>query len=211
MAFDPTIPAYVSPLTDSQHAQLGRIAVLWGFADFFLDVILEKAVGLTREQHNTLVRDKSFGAKLDILKAHLPAIADEDARTSAKVFREMLNNTKQRRNQAFHGAWGWRGVEGKELPEICARHHATPHNPIKASDLGKLETELCNATAFGRFAMAKLHLLPPLNGVTRFMHGEGENPPELFLQWIEQHPLDAANLDHSCKAGELPRLTDPMK
>lgn len=211
MTFDATLAAYISPLTDAQHAQLGRIAVLWGHADFLLDFILEKAVGLTREQHDVLVRDKSFGAKLEILKAYLPAIEDHEARAAATIFRQQLNNTKTKRNQAFHGAWGWRGVEGKSQPEICARHHTTPHNPVKASDLPKLEADLCAATAVGARAMTILHLLPQHGGIMRFNHGEGKDPPESFVQWIEQHPLDAANLDHSCKAGELPRLTDPMK
>lgn len=211
MAFNPLLSAYVSPLTDEQHARLGRIAVLWGYADYFLDFFLQHAIGLTFAQHNALVRDKSFGAKLETLKNHLADVKDEETRDAIKMFRVALNNTKTKRNQAFHGAWGWRGIEGKSEPEICARHHTTPHNPAKASDLPKLEADLCSATALGMFAFTRLNGAPPMKGATRFLHGNGSEPPPEFEQWLTQHPLSAENLDCSWSEGELPRLVDPLK
>lgn len=211
MTFNPLLAAYISPLTDKQHAQLGRIAVLWGYADYLLDFILQTATGLNNEQHREFVRDKPFGAKLETLRTHLSNITDDEARDAAKMFRMALNNTKTKRNQAFHVAWGWRSDEGKADPQICSRHHTTPHNPTKASDLTKLEADLCSATALGMFAYTRINKAPTNKGVIRFLHGASGNPPEEFLQWLEQHPLRDDNLDRSWKEGELPRLVDPLK
>jgi hypothetical protein len=209
---DLNLPGFLSPLTDEQHAQLGRIAVLWGHCDFMLDEILTKAHRLTRAQRKTFIgAERPIGPKLDFLKPQIAGIRNKELRERVRTFYDLLNNTKAKRNQIFHGAWGWRSMAREGDVRICARHPKAPANPVFAHELPDLEKTLCRASRAGLEALYiyEGHALDPR--VSRFVHGQGRNAPKWFQQWLEQQPADDANLDRSYKAGQLPRLIDPLK
>jgi hypothetical protein len=68
---DPELQAgYLSPLTDKEHATLGRIAVLWGQIESFIDFVVPAFCDL---DHNALdklgVFDKPMGNKANFLEA----------------------------------------------------------------------------------------------------------------------------------------------
>ncbi|WP_294122084.1 hypothetical protein [Sphingomonas sp.] len=205
-----TQPALISPLTDKQHAQLGRIAVLWGHIDFVLDELLLNVLKLSITQRKMFIGEKPMGPKMDLIKPEISKIKDGNARDLTQRFYDLLNDTKRLRNHAFHGIWGWRAVDRGKKVEVCARHPKEPNNPLKASDLPALEAKLCRASHVGFDALAALRKWPPPAGVNRFSHGKAGPPPKWYARWLEQHPLVDANLDHSWLEGELPRLIDPL-
>lgn len=205
------LPSFVSPLTDKEHAQLGRIAVLWGQADWLIDELMLVALSLTRKQQQTLIGEKPLGPKLDLLAKHLDDIEHAEAREAAKGIHQRLNNTKSQRNFAFHGVWGWRGNTRTKKIERCARHPKSLHNPIKVEDLPALERTLCEAVTQGIMAVLLLRGRQPGASVVRFLHGKDNEVPAWFREWSEQHPLLGYNWDRSWSAGQLPRLIDPMK
>jgi hypothetical protein len=205
------IPGFVSPLTDEQHAQLGRIAVLWGQCDMLLDDLLTRLHRLTKEQKKAFIGEKPIGPKLELLKPKLNGIRDPHVKERIGLFYDILNNTKAKRNHIFHGSWGWREMNRDGDVRVCARHPKAPANPVFASELPELEKQLCRASRAGTDAMLIFNKQTPPEGATRYLHGRGRKPSKWFLRWLEQHPLDAANLDHSCKAGQLLRLVDPLK
>jgi hypothetical protein len=205
------IPGFISPLTDEQHAQLGRIAVLWGHCDMMLDDILTKLHRFTQEQKKAFIGEKPIGPKLDLLKPKLKGIRDAHLKERVNVFYGILNNTKAKRNHIFHGSWGWREMNRANDVRICARHPKSPANPVFASELPDLEGQLCQASRAGTDALFLLSKHQLAGGAVRYLHGRGRKPAKWFQQWLEQHPLDDANLDRSYKAGQLPRLIDPLK
>lgn len=203
-------PAFVSPLTDKEHAQLGRIAILWGQADWLIDEIILTALSITRELQKTLIGEKPIGPKIDILKPHLGDIKNPRAQEAARGFVERLDLTKAKRNHAFHGIWGWRAARNKKV-ERCSRHPKSLDNPVKAEDLPNLERTLCEAVTQGIMAVLLIRGREPEAAVVRFLHGRDGEVPAWFREWSEQHPLLGQSLDRSWSAGQLPRLADPMK
>ena len=205
------LPAFISPLTDKQHAQLGRIALLWGQADYILDELIGVTLELPKDLQAQFIGEKPIGPKLDIIKPHLAKIENEEARDCARTFYSLLNNTKTKRNHVFHGVWGWRPNERAKKVEVCARHPKNLDNPVKVDDLSGLETALCQATNLGMRAVLLIKELPLTKGVIRCLHGKPEDPPEWFVQWTQQHPLADENLDRNWLEGQLPWLVDPLK
>ena len=208
-SFPEHLPAFISPLTDTQHAQLGRIALLWGQLDFILDELLLNVLNLTMAQRSMFVGEKPMGPKLDLIKPQISTIQDADAKALVQQFYELLNDTKAKRNHAFHGVWGWRAIDKREQIVVCARHPKALHNPVTVKDLPKLEADLCRASNIGFRGLSILRAWDPPKGVARFSHGQGQTP-EWYLRWSAQHPLGDHNLDRNCKVGELPRLIDPL-
>ncbi|WP_298470359.1 hypothetical protein [uncultured Erythrobacter sp.] len=206
-----TPQVFVSPLTDEEHAQLGRIAILWGQADWLIDEIILGALKITREQHKALIGEKPLGPKINLLKPHLKDVNPPEAQEAAKKFVQGLDLTKSKRNSIFHGVWGWRAHPRKQIVERCARHPKSLNDPPKAEDLPALEKALHEAVAEALKAACQIWGFTPPKVVGRFLHGREEEAPEWFQQWQAQRPLTDQNWDHSLSEGQLPRLTDPMK
>lgn len=116
------VPPFVSPLTHDQHAQLGRIAILWGQIDMILDQLLQHAIGITGEQRITLIGEKPIGAKLDMLSAHLKDISDQKAQQHAREFWNLANETKTVRNGVYPLAIR------NPVSYIMAHEHEAPHH-----------------------------------------------------------------------------------
>lgn len=206
------IPGYVSPLTDKQHAQIGRIAILWGQIEHFVEMFLPQVTGLSWEELVTLsVTDKPIGAKVMFLKAASARITDENLREQVRRFCTAIDNTKVARNHVFHGMWGWRGDKRTKTVFPAARKTSAPQAPFKATQLPALEKRLCacarlaadiyghywndnNRFKFGRY----LH------------HGDKEQVPQWLGLWSARNPLPVATLDRNAKAGRLPFLDDPF-
>lgn len=184
--------------------------MLWGQIDFILDELLLHILNLTIDQRQTLIGEKPMGPKLDLMKPQIKKIVDSEIRGLIEIFYRLLNDTKAKRNHAFHGIWGWRAIDRGKKVQICSRHPKALHNPVRASDLPTLEAMLCEASHIGMDALAILRGWDLPEGVSRFSHGKGP-APEWYEQWLEQRLLGDHNLDRSWSAGELPRLIDPMK
>jgi hypothetical protein len=203
-------PAFCSPLTDRQHARLGRIAVLWGHIDFILDELLLKVLRLSRAQRATFIGEKPIGPKLELLKPAIKTIKDPVVREKVQEFYSILNDTKGQRNHIFHGSWGWRANDRTKRVSVAARHPKSLTNPVEVEKLKDIERELCRASRLGMDGYTLLRKEPIPTGSMRYLHGRGKKPRKWFLQWHEQHPLTDASWDRSCKEGELPRLIDPL-
>jgi hypothetical protein len=204
------IPGFISPLTDEQHAQLGRIAVLWGHCDFLLDQLLAKVHRLTKAQKEAFIGEKPIGPKLLFLKPKLKGIRDPVLKERVRTFYDILNNTKAKRNHIFHGAWGWRAMNRDGDVRVCARHPKSLANPVFVEELPEIEKSLCDASRAGTDAMFIYERQQPIHQCMRYLHGHGRYPAKWFQRWLDTHPLDDASLDRSWKEGQLPRLTDPL-
>lgn len=205
------LPAFVSPLTDKEHAQLGRISVLWGQIDWIIDQLILSALEITPRQHETLIGEKPIGPKIVMVKKNFDNIRPVEAEESARVFIELLDLTKSQRNHIFHGIWGWRPHPRKKTIQRCARHPKSLQNPVKVEDLPKLEKQLCEAVAAGIMTVWRIRGQQTQPAAVRFLHGYDREIPEWFAQWSEQHPLPGDNWDHNWSAGQLLRLVDPLK
>lgn len=205
------VPPFVSPLTHDQHAQLGRIAILWGQIDMILDQLLQHAIGITGEQRITLIGEKPIGAKLDMLSAHLKDISDQKAQQHAREFWNLANETKTVRNRCFHGVWGFRCGKKKNDIFAAAMHFKARENPVRADQLDALEKKLCKTARTGWRALTLLADFQSTGDRSgRLYHGPEAHGPSWLQEWREQHPVDDHSLDHRHKAGELPYLTKPL-
>lgn len=203
------MPAWVSPLTDKQHAQLGRICVLWGQIDLMLDHILQWAYGFSDPQWKGLeIADKPLGAKLSLLQKSFTSVGDATILSYMRELYEVLNEIKVHRNHAVHGMWGWRVDPRKESVVVCARAQKAPQQPLGPRHLPRLERALCYASNVALRAFMGSHNQPTEGAIISgmFFHGEPNTFPEFLTQWQERHPLDAATLDRSFREGQLPRL-----
>lgn len=71
-------PGYVSPLTDKEHARIGRIALLWGQIEHFVEALIPRVSGLSVEELKALkVPDKPVGSKVLFLKAAANRLKDK--------------------------------------------------------------------------------------------------------------------------------------
>ena len=202
------VPAFYSPLTHDQHAQLGRIAILWGHVDVFVDNLLTAVLHGDAELRANLFNDKPISAKLDFLTSRLKLTAISAERELFEDFIEAVHSVKAERNACFHGVWGFRIGKGKV--EAAAQHHRAPDGQFKAERLPKLERSLCRVSHQGRVLLERLGLLGDLGkGAQPMFHGQ---PPEQawFEEWLEQRKMDHQTLDYRWRPGRLPFLKRPL-
>lgn len=212
--YDPLefVPGYISPLSDEQHAQIGRIAILWGQIEHFIEHMLPHVTGLSWDELKALgVATKPVGSKSDFLKAAAKRLSDIEMRTIVEGFCGLIDETKTARNHVFHGIWGWRGNKRQRNVVPAARKTATPENPFNASELPALEQRLCRCSRMGSDIMMLLWQHPERVKFTRFIHhGDAELAPEWIQQWSDRNPLEDNLLVDAGKAGQLPRLVKPF-
>jgi hypothetical protein len=206
------IPAYVSPLTHDEHAQIGRIAVLWGQIDSFVDSLLTFVLGIPVELRSELFADKQIGAKLDALRKFAPKLKPAERREQVQKFVRMIDAAKAERNQCFHGAWGFR-ITNKQTVIAAAQHYKQPEVPFKASSLPKLERQLCQTSHQGALAMVVFEQSMPINGAQPLFHGALEHivDQEWFQEWLKRYYEDRHIQDHRWKPGRLPFLERPLE
>ena len=144
MSSDPVLPSgYISPLTDKQHATLGRIAVLWGQIESTIDFILPHFCDLSKEELSAIgVYDRPMAAKVQFLKTVSKARSAEAVHHKVIGFLTIIENTKVDRNHAFHSMWGWRVDSRKKSVEASARFQKTPEKGLTPTGLNKLERDL---------------------------------------------------------------------
>lgn len=200
---------WISPLTDKEHATLGRIAVLWGQIESCIDFILPAFCDLGREELDALgVYDKPMAAKVNFLEAVSSKRAAEAVNMKVRQFTKIIKDTKVQRNHAFHSMWGWRVDDRKKTVEPCARKLKNPEQGLRPAQLRKLERDLCECARHGKDLLHIAMGEGPDYNPTRFFHGKSE-PQEWFAQWITRNPAPLDNLDFGKTGGELPRLRDP--
>ena len=202
------IPGYVSPLTDKEHAQIGRIAILWGQIEHFVETLLTRVSGFKWEELEAIqLVDKPIAAKVGFLKAASARVTDQTVRDTVLAFCAEIDGTKASRNHVFHGIWGWRGDKRTKKVIAAARKRTVAHAPFKVTQLAALEKRLCKASRLGE------DLLVHYGGhgfrvkYARYLHhGDQENAPKWFREWSDRNPLDLAALDQSTTGSQLPRL-----
>ena len=107
------LPGYVSPITDKEHATIGRIALLWGQIEHFVEQLLPTVTGLTHEEMDALqISSKTIASKVDFLSKASARIKIDGIREDVGRFCAIIHETKKQRNHIFHGMWGWRGDGG---------------------------------------------------------------------------------------------------
>lgn len=199
---------YVSPLTDVEHATIGRIALLWGQVDHFVEQLMPVVSKLSWEQLKALqITEKPVGSKVGFLKASAKKLSDEALQEQIVSFCALVDDCKAHRNRVFHGMWGWRGERrtGKVIP--AARKESEPHNPFPASKLPALERKLCKASRSGFDLVTTLVFRQTVRPhPSRFLHhGASDATPEWFEQWTAHNPWDGDTQDRIEIAGQLPR------
>lgn len=193
-------------LTDNEHATIGRIAILWGQVEFFVEELLPEISGLTTEQLTAiLIMDKPIAQKVSFLKASARRHSHAETGAQVETLCTLIEETKVQRNHLFHGMWGWRAHSERVFP--AARRRSEPHAPLPASSLAALEKKLCKCSRLGfdlvtRVAYGELGRPHP----SRFLHHSApKEPPEWLLQWSARNPWDDGDPDRIDKAGQLPR------
>ena len=210
MAKIPSVrPGYISPLTDAEHARLGRICVLWGQIDMLLDFILKWSYGFSQAQWDGMeIADRPLGTKISLLKKSFRNVGDTTILEILQELYEALNAVKGQRNHAIHGMWGWRVDDRKGTVEPCARYHKDPATPLTPSHLPALEKALCRCSNLAMQAYLYSVNAPPEQPLMsrRFFHGKAGPPSDTLTQWLVRVQPDHATLDHSFREGQLPRL-----
>lgn len=202
------VPAFYSPLTHEQHAQLGRISLLWGQVDTFVDQLLTAVLHGMEELRSDMFRDKPIGKKLDFLTTRIRDKPDAPEKQLIEEFIAAVHSVKSERNACFHGAWGFR--IGRKKVEAAAQHHKASNESFNAERLPKLERRLCQISHLGRELLEELGLLPVLpEGAQPLFHGD-DPTQEWFQEWLEQHRSDCHSPDHRWKPGRLPFLERPL-
>lgn len=200
------IPAYISPLTDKEHAAIGRVALLWGQIEYIIDDLICLFSGLSWDEltvHPGRLRHVSD--KIQFLKDQAAENPPRPLVEKVLDFCELVDNSKSERNQVFHGIWGWRARRRVVFP--AARQTRAPSQPFPASKLPWLERQLCRCSRMGADLCDEFYEHKTLNTYSRFIHHpEREGAPDWLREWSERHPLDLKTLDRAAKKGELPRL-----
>jgi hypothetical protein len=215
MVYHPTqkdVPAFISPLTHEQHAQIGRIAVLWGQIDMFVDSLLTFVLGIEAELRFNLFADKQIGAKLDLLRKYCRSENTNANRNQVRLFLGAVDDVKAERNQCFHGVWGFR-VGKNQTISAAAQHHKQPEKPFDANSLSKLERKLCRASYEGALALSMYEVAMPLDGAQPLFHGasDGFVDEEWFQEWQKRFYEDRHIPDHRWQPGWLPFLEHPLE
>jgi len=214
MSDDPLeyVSGYISPLTDKQHAQIGRIAVLWGQIEYFIEQLLEHVSGMSWGELKALgVTDRPMGAKVDWLNAIKGRHPDEAYRRALTEFCAIIHETKTARNHVFHGVWGWRGEDRTQTVYPAARKATSPNQPFKATQLPALEKKLCKCSRMGQDLCQPIWGAPVRPKLTRYVHhGAKDGAQEWLKQWSQRNRLDDGLLDRTSKAGQLLRLSAPL-
>lgn len=209
MSDDPLeyIAGYVSPLTDKEHAQIGRIAVLWGQIEYFIDQLLEHVSGMTWEELTALgVADKSISAKVNWLDRIKRRVADEDTRSKIGNFCAIIHETKTDRNHVFHGIWGWRADDRTKKVTPAARKSSNPGQPFLYTRLPALEKKLCRCSRMGADLCNPLWHPTARPMWTKYVHhGVKGGAPEWMKEWSARTRVSDDVLDQSSKAVQLPR------
>ena len=204
------VPAFYSPLTHDEHAQLGRIAVLWGQVEMFVENLLTAVFGITPELRARLFSDKPIGAKLDLLSSFTKDMPKGEAAKAVAAFLSLAHEVKSERNQCFHGVWGFRVRAKQQEIEAAAQHQRDPAKPFRASNLPRLERKLCQLSHLGILALAALGQMERLIGAYPLFHGD---PPveEWSSEWRKRHYADRHTLDRRSKPRRLPFLEQPLE
>lgn len=149
-------PAFAVPLENNELQMLGYIAVVWGQIDFLTDQILTFVYEFDIDQRNRFLSDKMMATKVDWLAKdyeRLPADLHEDA----KQFVELIQATKQQRNGAFHGVWGWQWQKRSKTRRVAAWHQRMLKNPLRPDQLEQLATDLQTCSNIGNKLMCALY------------------------------------------------------
>ena len=203
------VPAFYSPLTHSQHAQLGRIAVLWGQAEMFVENLLTAVLGIEPQLRARLFNDKPIGAKLDTLSSFVNDLQNVPAAKAARAFLTLAQEVKSDRNQCFHGVWGFHVRSKQQDIKAAAKHQRSPERPFKAENLPRLERKLCQLSHLGMLALESLGQMDRLDGAYPLFHGDP--PTEAWSQeWRAQHYADRQIPGDTWKPGRLPFLEHPL-
>ncbi len=209
MANDPLEYAagYISPLTDREHARIGRIAVLWGQIEYCVDEVIEYVSGMRWHELEALgVTERTLANKVNFLLKIRHRSADKDYQLAIADFCSLLHETKTARNHLFHGMWGWRAYPRTKQMIPAARKASALNQPFKYTQLPALEKKLCKCS---RMALDLCH--PVWNSsvrarLNRFVHHADNGDDKWMMQWSERNPLDDEHLDRSATVGQLPRL-----
>lgn len=205
------IPGYISPLTDKEHATIGRIALLWGQIESAVEHLVCLVSGLTWDELDAIgVAGKPIAQKVDYLKATSKRLADDKQRERVVAFCISIHDTKSDRNHLFHGIWGWRADSRTKTVVPAARKTSAPSQPLKATKLPSIEKRLCRCSRMASDLLMEFWQEGYRTKYSRFFHhGERGALPEWLEQWSERNPLDDAHLDRIGKAGRLPHLDAP--
>ncbi len=203
-------PGFVSPLTDKEHATIGRIAILWGQIESCVDDLLPHISGLTTEQVEALqLYNKPMSQKVAFLKGSVPRYPHDRFKEPILNFCALIDETKVQRNHVFHGMWGWRGDTKKQRVFPAARKQSSPDAPLPASKLPGLEKKLCKCSRLGFDVFAQIELGQlTRHPLTRFFHHRDEpdgSIPQWLEQWSERNPWNSDDPDQIAPAGQLPR------
>ncbi len=202
------IPAFISPLTDKEHATIGRIALLWGQIEYLIDDLMCLVSGQSWDQlRENPEMVKHVSQKIRFLKKEAERRLEPAGTDMVLSFCAFVQDTKFARNDVFHGIWGWRADRRKRIVFPAARKSRAPWQPFPAAKLVSLEKKLCRCSRMGADLCQNLRKENVSYIYSRFIHhNEREPAPEWLRQWSDRYPLDIQLLGRTAEKGELPRL-----
>jgi hypothetical protein len=210
MAGDPLeyAAAYISPLTDREHARIGRIAILWGQIEYCVDEMIEYVSDLRWNELAALgVTERTLANKVNFLLQIRHRHPNPDYQRRIVEFCSLLHETKTARNHLFHGMWGWRADKRTREMLPAARKASSLDQPFKYTRLPALEKKLCKCSRMALDLCQPVWKSTVRARLNRFVHHNVAEADEQWMtQWSERNPLDGEHLDRSAKAGQLPRL-----
>ena len=202
-------PAYVSPLTDKDHATIGRIVVLWGQIEYLVDCLLPRVSDLKWSELKALqVDNKNTSSKVGLLKELRNRLPDAEKQDQVFEFCMMIDNTKVRRNHLMHGIWGWRGNSREKSIRAASRKRSAPGQPLYRRDLTKFEKELCACSRLGQDLVYLFDKYPYRPMYSRFFHHDDSvnAHPTWMKNWTAENPNDSEEFRRNHEIGQLPRL-----
>ena len=184
------LAAYVSPLTDAEHATIGRIAVLWGQLEFYVEELLEALNPLSKKESKELdFGNMRISKKVRLLRSFSDREVDEEKRSKIDEFCCSIENTRDSRNDIFHGIWGWRAYNRSKEMIPSARKSKNPNDPFRFDRLPDVELQMCQTARIGHRLVETYWNCTPEVRTSRFVHHSDDADDAWMMKWCDENPI----------------------
>jgi hypothetical protein len=101
------VAAFKSPLSEQEHADLGRLAVSFSYAETLLNLLIVQLLGLPHTAQPDLIAPLATRRKLEILGPHVKRLSIGRLRDNIEAGIQLLSAQADTRNIFIHGLWTW--------------------------------------------------------------------------------------------------------
>lgn len=175
-------PAYKIPLNDEELLLVGRITILWGQIEFFVDDIICAIHGIDREQLDLFASGQMIGSRVNFIDKGIARIKSKALRDQANRVVKEIRRVGPDRNMLTHGIWGFHVNKARTQQRAGAHSKKRPKTPMFATQLVRLESDITDLTVQVANLWAALLELPytyPIDPTPAFFFGEGPPPGKI--------------------------------